>query len=155
MRKDVSRMKKVLATIFTLSTLAVMLVNIVMFALDNAVYSLDDLPRGTVVTTTAHTDLDKPYAVSFYRIDAGGTLGTAFRAEATDLNTGHTYNVYWDKETEDGPTGMVYAWLSDKVMVINGHSVELSEDGNHYDFRVSARTDDTLPNGLRAKNTAS
>ncbi len=142
-------MKKIFTSLLTVTTLTVVLANIVFFVIDNNVHALDDLPVGVLEKSTAQTDLDKPYVVSFYRVEAGGTLGTAFRAEATDLNTGRTYNIYWDKMTDNGPTGVVYAWISDDVMLINGHSVELSENGAHYDYRSSTEPDGVLPNGLR------
>ncbi len=125
----------VLKTIFSLTTVIITLVNIVFFGIDNSVYTLNNLPKGELVSTTAYDSLTRPYVVTFYKVDGGKNLGTCFRAEVLELETGKNYTVYWDKKTEQGPTGVVYSWVSDGVIIINDHTVELAENGFHYDYR--------------------
>ena len=124
-----------LKTVLSVTAVVVTLVNIVFFGIDNSFHSLNNLPEGEIVDTTAATNLDRPYVVTFYRVDGGKNLGTCFRAEVKELETGKTYNVYWEKKTENGPTGIVYSWVNDTTMIINDRTVELTENGLHYDFR--------------------
>lgn len=123
--------KTVFKTVFTLVTLVVMLINLFFFVLDNTAYSLDSLPTGTFYKVDG---LDKPYVVSIYIVDAGGNLGKAIRAEACEMETGKTYNVYWETGVTSTP---LYNRISDTEMDINGHVISLEPNGVHYDCRTS------------------
>lgn len=119
--------------VFTMVTLAVVITNIVFLALDGLVPSMKDLPKGEFLTSTAAQSLNTPYVLSFYRVNVGGRLGTALRAEATELSSGKTYNVYWELDAKDTP---LYSWVSDYQIIVNGHAIELNEDGVHFDSRT-------------------
>lgn len=131
-------------TVFTLLTLLITIVNIVLLIVDNSYYTLDKLPQGSFYTSTAGEGLDKPYVVSFYTVNAGGRLGSAVRAEAKELATGKSYNVYWETNTFGTP---LYSWISDTQMIINGNTIELTPDGVHFD----SRTDEAQPSLFDAK----
>ena len=134
-------LKTVAKTALTLVTITVVFVNLVFFVKDNCFYSLRGLPQGTLDSVT--DSLGKPYVVSFYKVDVGGRLGTALRAEATEMETGKTYNVYWEK----GAKAPLYSWVSDYQIIINGHTIELTPNGVHYDYRV--KRPDELDDNLK------
>lgn len=117
----------------TVATVLVTLTNIGFFVADNFIHSLNNLPKGEIISSTAQDSLSGPYAVSFYLVKAGGRLGTALRAEATEFSTGKTYTVYWETNAKSSP---LYSWISDTQISINGHTVELTEDGMHFDSRL-------------------
>ena len=131
-------------TVFTLLTLLITIVNMVLFVIDNNAYTLEDLPQGSFYTSTANDGLDKPYVVSFYIVNAGGRLGSALRAEAKELSSGKTYTVYWETGTTGTP---LYSWISDTQMIINNNTIEFTPDGVHYD----SRTDSAHPSLFDAK----
>ena len=95
--------KNIAKTIFTLLTLLITVINIVLFVVDNSYYTLNNLPEGSFYTSTAYDSLDRPYVVTFYIVNAGGRLGSAVRAEAKELETGKSYNVYWETGTTGTP----------------------------------------------------
>ena len=125
-------------TVFTLLTILITVVNIVLFVIDNSYYTLEGLPEGSFYTSTANDGLDKPYVVTFYIVNAGGRLGSAIRAEAKELETGKSYTVYWETNTSGTP---LYSWVSDTQMIINDNTIELTPDGVHFD----SRTDEAQP----------
>ena len=134
----------VVKTVFTLLTLLITIVNMVLFVVDNSYYTLNNLPEGSFYTSTAGDGLDKPYVVSFYVVNAGGRLGTSVRAEAKELETGRSYNVYWETDATATP---LYSWISDTQMIINDHTIELTPDGVHFD----SRTDEAQPSLFDAR----
>jgi len=125
---------QILKTIFTVLTLITVFVNMILFAADSFFPSLKSLPEGELIATTASESLATRYVVSFYSVDVGPRLGSALRAEATDLSSGKSYNVYWEVGAKaDYP---LYSWVSDYQIIINGNAVELTENGVHYDSRT-------------------
>lgn len=142
-------MKRVFKTVMTLSAIVLTLVNLVLMVFHNSVYTLSDLPTGEKYATTADDGLNKPYVVTLYIVNAGGRLGKALRAEATELETGKTYNVYW--ETDITATPLV-SWVSDYQLIINEHTIELTPDGVHYDSRTANLDPAVVNNGATQPN---
>ena len=122
--------KPILKTVLTLLTILITLANLFFTVWDNTAYSLEGLPTGKLYKTDG---IDKPYFVSIYIVEAGGTLGTAVRAEATEMDTGKTYTVYWETDVTSTP---LYSRISDTEFDINGHVISLTPDGVHYDSRT-------------------
>ncbi len=133
-------MAKVIAkTALTVVTFIVIILNLIFFVIDNNLYTLENLPKGESVETIR--DLGKPYVLTFYRVNAGGNLGCAWRGEVMDTVNGETYTVFWETGVNPNQMPPICTWISDTEVSIGiGKNedivINLEKDGYHYDCRT-------------------
>ena len=126
------RSRKVLIFVAIL-TLLITLANGVLMVFDDFIYSIDDIPRGTLVRMeTKGMGTAEERTISIYKVE--NSLGTGILCTAKTPNSDER-NIYWQVGVDD----VTVKWTEANRALFSAEGAEdvvLNVDKDHYDCRV-------------------
>ncbi|MGG0369808.1 DUF5412 family protein [Priestia endophytica] len=90
-------------------------------------FSMAHLPEGELMKKS--TSPNNEYTVEFYKSDGGATTSFSVRGELLEKGEKDGKNIYWDYKVDDAKV----KWETNKIININGHKLDVTED--IYDYR--------------------
>lgn len=126
--KQLSRLKKVVASF--LNTISILFTSLILlfFALKIIVYSFG----GTEHLVKSYSP-DMGYTLDFYAFDAGAMGSFGIRGEL-DGPLGFKKQFYYERHAENANI----QWLTDEIVIINGHKLNL-KNGETFGYKIKTR----------------
>ena len=119
--------------VVSLLAIAVVIVNVSFAVKDSFFYSMDNLPKGTLVREEFNQDLlfSTGYKLRVYQIEKTRHFPSAVRVELCNDNTGECKNIYW----QTGTASTVISWNEEDIFLVNINGVPIKITEESYDCR--------------------
>lgn len=124
--------RKICAVLFLLS-IVITALNIGFFVKDTFFYSLDNIPKGTLIREDFDQNIlfSTGYKLKVYQVEKTKRLPAGVRVELCNDLTGECRTIYWQTKT----TGTIINWSEEQDTVVSINGVTIDFSNSVYDCR--------------------
>lgn len=126
-------MKRIVCAVLFLLTVIVTAINIGFFVKDSFFYSLDNIPKGTLIREDFDQNVlfSTGYKLKVYQVEKTRRLPAGVRVELCNDLTGENRTIYWQTNT----TGTIINWSDESNTIVSINGVTLDFSKHVYDCR--------------------